>query len=1011
MRSGLGAALLLLAIGAATAQVEPRVAWTEPGERPSYGFVRLSETGGTKLIGQPVAWDWSSTSPDGAFAAYIAPSSTTLQVRDLTTGADSPVPTLPLEAARDIADAEWAGQTLWLLVRGWRREDASLWALNPRVPAAVSASGRLSVAQFTPTTDGQCAYVAAREGGPGGTGSLLALCYADGRSPRQIGEREVIVSRSTAEEQDRVAFLSRRSDRAGVILNIFDRVTGQEIKLNPEAHAFDPVFAPGLERAAYTTREGIVVHDAGSDPVVVWRHLPDRRFAKSYRFTPDGESLVIEVPADRDDTEREFVLVPVAAASSARTVLRAPCKPGAPASGLTFAPNGGSVVVTLPRPDPEAPDGLYLVSLTGARPVALGFGGLVLATVSPSGERLAFAMRYKSGMAPDEAGVALVSTAPGAPGPLLSLSVPVRRERGRLVSPSLALSFSADKERLLVQGVRYGTSRPGAFIVDAPGQAARLVSGAAMVREARWDRSGRNVIASAVVRFSSSGAPLVSVLSISADDAEGRPKLVSGQHLVQEVIEAADGTLVAITEAKAATRRLVVARSGGQRAVLSSEYSATDPIWSPDGGRVAFFVPMAPSHGAVYVGAQGEQPIRVSGDALVQPGPRWLSGSLHLLLIAPDTTDPTYERTVGLLASAGGGAPTSLGVLDHPVLLDGQDLLFYARDGDVFVRQLPDGQERLIARGYQGLLPAPDGRATAVFSEVETGLLAGVCQVSGGAVAMLGERPLAWLGWSPDSAALAGIEAETRDLVLFSARGEEIARIAGPIALSAWSPDSKAVAAIAVGGAERSAIACFDATGRELLRSPCPQTLRIPVGTGPIAAQLLPAGLPLIEWTPDGKAVLFVGVSQDGLLEQRTVLMADGTCLPTGFDGSISDYAFGPTGLLAGLSHRLARADEDGEGTARSPTQLAVLDVAEGRARLLSGSRSVDGFQWLPDGRIAFWCSTGASEEAVGTFVTNADGTGTYQLAHRLGAVWPAYPRPTRHSVTYRPPARSGSAR
>jgi hypothetical protein len=146
-----------------------------------------------------------------------------------------------------------------------------------------------------------------------------------------------------------------------------------------------------------------------------------------------------------------------------------------------------------------------------------------------------------------------------------------------------------------------------------------------------------------------------------------------------------------------------------------------------------------------------------------------------------------------------------------------------------------------------------------------------------------------------------------------------------------------------------------------------------------------------------------VGLSEDGLLEIRTLLWEEQANMPSAFSGSVSDLAWSPgAGHLAALTYRLTTAPEEGL-PAEPPRRLVVTEGHAGRTHNVAEGLSPDGFTWLPDGRLAFWCSEGLGPEARGTFVVNPDGTGRFRIAPYPGVVWPRAPRPARAYVEYTP--------
>jgi len=1001
-RVALAIALLWCAAPAVVAQQRPKAAWTEPGVPALCTFFSVSAAAQPRDLGKPVAWSWVSVSPGGEYAVFSPSGSPLLLTRNLATGEDHEVADLHIEADTAIAHAEWSDTTLWVVLRGGTGPLTRLYAIDPRVPVATPSSGPYEVEQVQPATGGKMAYALAKRGPGEGAERLLLACSSDAPGPRLLAEREVVEGGRINESGGRIAYWSTRPDRAGFCISLYDRAADQEVPVTPEGRAFGPVFAQGFTKAAYTTRQGIVVRAPGEPGTLVMKHLPDRRFARNYQFTPDGGSLLVEVPADKADTARSFILIPLANPSGTRTLLTVECAPGSKESTLAFSPDGRWATVVVHRSDADAPDGLCVLDLTGERSRPLAFGTIVSPTIADTGKALAFVAHYKDAVAADLASLVVVDPLSDAP-PRLSLSIRGRAGARGFSVPVLSLAFAPGGERLLVRAMEPTSGRPRAFAVDAPGAPARRLSGDHIVQDARWADDGGTALLMVESGYSAEGSPVGSVLSVDASSAEPEQRLLSDGLKVTDMLPRADGSVVVSAEVRGATKKLVLSERPAEQTVLCDTLNAADPIWAPDGSTIAFTVPVGPGFSSVYTIRPGAQPIPVSGEILVVGPPVWLADSRQLLLVSPDPSSSRRGATVGWIASAGGGVPRRLGPLRHGVQTARGSIVYAGSEPQPGIYSVaPDGSApTLVAAGYEGVLPSPDGSALVVFREVAGGLEAAF--VADGAQVPIEGAAGAFV-WSPDSQKLALLDPGGVTITFLGRDGHELGRAEVAASDLVWSPDSTRLAGIVRTAEGKWATACWDPQGKEQGRVPWPPSLRpIPVGRSgsplPIAARLRP-----LDWSPDGGSVHFVGFSEDGLVEMRTVLWSELACFPSGMAGSLADYSWSPSGsVLASLTYVVAKASEEGAPPA-SPRVLTTCEGAEGRPRVVSGEMLVDGFDWLPDGRLTFWCSEGRKSTDIGTFVVNADGSALFRVSTATAATWPVQPRPQRYDVVYRAP-------
>ncbi len=1012
MRSLIWIAALALAAAlgpAACAQTpgRPSAAWLEPGGQAQYGFVRFTAAGAPTEIGAPVSWEWRSLSPDGDFVAYWPPGAAALRIRNLTTGADQALEQLGVHAVSDIAHAIWENGVLWLVVTKGR-ENAQLWAVTGAAPSAALASGQLSVVSVNPAPSGQCAYALVREGGAGGVGRGLALCCADGRAPRPIGDRQVVAGGRTVESGGRIAYFATRTDAPGYILVVFDRELEAEIVLNPDGGASQPVFAEGFERVAYSTREGVVVQDLGGDPRLLMRHIPDRRYARGYQFTPDGSGLVVELPTTRDGAEVEFRVLPVDGSEGPPSAT-GPAAPRAGPSTLVFSPDGARMVALTPRTVVEAPTAVHVIDLATGQARTVAHAEVLATTLSSSGKTLAFVARY-AGTEESAAALVVCGAQPSDPAPVTAATLQARKVREKLQVPGLRLAFEPGGERLLATAALAGAARPAALVVDGPGAAARSISGDRVVQSARWTPSGDAILLNVVVAYDASGRPRTSLAAVSP--AGGDPTLLSGAHRIIESLERSDGSLLALTEARPAYKKLVLSRAARERLDLSGEVSVNDATWSPDGESLAFRSLVAPpDFSSVYVGRPRTEPVLVSGETLMTGAPIWLPDSKRLLLFAREPgEDPDLRR--GYLASSGGGAPRDLGPMKRAVLTaDGGALTFAAGAPKRGVYALSlDGAAapRLLAEDYDGVVPSPDGARALLLREQPDGLEIAVASIAGGgAVPLLGGVRLTRVAWSPDSECVAGVRAGDGAVLIARADGATASGALGASAIDlAWSPDGERLAAVLSPEEGRTETACWDAAGQELARVPWPATTRSLHWAPPALKALLAPGADELDWSPDGQAVVFLARDEDGLVTLRTLLPDRQASFPVGLGGSVAYYAWQPGGhALAAVSYEATRLDET-QPSASGKT-LSLIDVTEGRGVRLVEDLTPDSCAWLPDGRLCFWCVAGPSEDATGVFVVNADGRGLFRLAEAQAMVHPIVRRAARHEAVFRRAAES----
>lgn len=981
---------LALVATAAWAQPErPRVAWIAPGPVARYQALAISPDGAARPVGGEFGYDWISLSPTGLFAAWWKQGEAAIHALDVTSGADRVVPDLAITDVEQVASVQWSGDTLWLQTAASENRPSTLWAVSPRVPAAVAASGTLAIERVFPAADGSAAYALARSGGD----QIVALCFADGRAPRLLCERQRVAGGTLLESGDRIALLATRTDRAGSIIYLCDRDSGQEIELNPEAGAFQPTYSEGFRSAAYSTREGIVVQSPGGEARLVHRHLPDRRFALSYRLTPSGDALLVEVPVAKD--------------SAARVLLRYGLTGGEPApvelariedcrrkggSLYTFSDDGASLLIQ----SPLASDGWSVLLGSATGPLSqVATGVPIAARFAPSGQSVALVM---VGADPTKATVRVVATNGGSAPAAAPLTLAARERRGRFEALGLGLEFAPGGERLLVAGLPAEGGAASAWIVE--GETARQVAPGATVARARWAPSGTSVLLDIVVGWLDQANPLISLES--CDAATGVRRVLSGAQPAVRAQTTTDGGATVVSLVRAQRDELMLCRTAREALRVNGDASAAAPLWSPDGQMVAFTSPThLPGLSEVWVARPETLPVRVSGELRASGAPVWSPDSTRLFFSAR-RSDGT---PVGCLAALDGSEPRDLGPMGAIRLLPDASGITYRAPGPpegIWRMRWADPRPEPIAEGRDAAAGSPDGVRVLVARHDEKGYAAEIAG-PGGARIVLPNAYYRRLVWSPSGTHLAAITEEgPRNLVIVDLEGKQTASLAQDARSVAWSPSGDRLAAIVAEAEGRVEVRCWTADGTSLGRGSWPETL-VPLESAPSSlTDFLEVPERDIEWSPDGKAIVSLGYSAgDGYVYGRVFLPETDESFPLGATGSLARLAWSGKGSdLAALTY-----PERGQGTGDRP--LLVGNAEEGRlAPLATDGAAIDSFAWLPDGRLCYWARDG-EEAARGTFVSPLDGAGAFRVTGAAAdALWPRVPEPTVSELRWAAPAR-----
>ena len=341
------------------------------------------------------------------------------------------------------------------------------------------------------------------------------------------------------------------------------------------------------------------------------------------------------------------------------------------------------------------------------------------------------------------------------------------------------------------------------------------------------------------------------------------------------------------------------------------------------------------------------------------------------------------------------GAPTVAPARSTPMPMAQLGKLAFIRDGDLWVKDLPEGQERRLTEDGRNSEPrwSPSGEWLAFAKEAGSdGLQTWLVRSSGGKARLAGRATTGRAYWSPVSDRFAyvvqgGVVMEYAD---GSSRQEISARVQGD---PAWSPDGKWLAyartdvpvapAERLPGDRRGSIWCVRADGSDA---------RVMVDGGSALPDGFMGGFLVAGWSPDGSRLLYWTdpmFSASGLADGSALMAApvDGR-QPMELVKKMllhRDFlSWSPSGL------ELALVD----GSYRSSwcrKQLAISDLS-GPPHLLSEPSRSDLFpSWSLDGRLIAYTSAPAVQTDGGNeakqaswqrriWVMQPDGSGKRQL-------------------------------
>ncbi len=370
-----------------------------------------------------------------------------------------------------------------------------------------------------------------------------------------------------------------------------------------------------------------------------------------------------------------------------------------------------------------------------------------------------------------------------------------------------------------------------------------------------------------------------------------------------------------------------------------------DPVWSPDGTRIAYASDPGDGYEIVVMDADGSNPIWLTDNSFQDSDPVWSPDGTHIAYTR-DLDGDSYNHVFVLFVTDADGANQAWITNDghDPVWSpDGTRIAYVSSDLAIFVADV-DGTEILRLAAGGGPVWSPDGTRIAYTSR---GIL--VMDADGDNRVRLtndGYDPV----WSPDGTRIAYID-EWRDNGWYNNS-------------NTTGHDGGGLTGLVGGrGASQRYI-------RPLWDSPPPLRIDIFVidADGTNRVQLTGTRIPKenLAWSPNGDLILFSTWNPDEIF----VMSADGTNLCSLSDGG-RDPAWSPSGDSI-IYSRSGYTDRRDMGFDR---YVINIDGTNRRKLLDSGADAV----WSPDGsRIAY---TGPGYEI---FVAHADGSNIRQLTEMV---------------------------